>query len=240
MPAGGFAILVAVSAPAGWHPDPYPAHPGQPARLRYWDGSRWTEHTAGATAPAPRASAKSTTTPDGVPLAGWWRRVGATLIDGLILIPLYAALLIPLYGPVAAEFRRFIADVEASMESGSGRLPVFTPSAEIYLIFVEMSLVCLVFGLLWTFFWLRWKQATPGKLALGMRIRLREAPGRLSWGTIGLRWLAQSGVGLIALVPFVGSLVALYQILDPLWPLWDGRRQALHDKVAKTNVVKVR
>ena len=26
--------------PAGWHPDPY----GQ-ARLRWWDGARWTEHT---------------------------------------------------------------------------------------------------------------------------------------------------------------------------------------------------
>jgi hypothetical protein len=29
-----------VATPAGWHPDPY----GQ-ARLRYWDGTRWTEHT---------------------------------------------------------------------------------------------------------------------------------------------------------------------------------------------------
>jgi hypothetical protein len=26
---------------AGWHPDPY----GQ-ARLRYWDGSSWTDHTS--------------------------------------------------------------------------------------------------------------------------------------------------------------------------------------------------
>jgi hypothetical protein len=28
------------AAAAGWHPDP--TVPGQ---LRYWDGSRWTEHT---------------------------------------------------------------------------------------------------------------------------------------------------------------------------------------------------
>ncbi|MGW4227727.1 phospholipid scramblase-related protein [Streptomyces sp. NPDC004980] len=27
--------------PAGWHPDPH----GAPQLLRYWDGSRWTEHT---------------------------------------------------------------------------------------------------------------------------------------------------------------------------------------------------
>lgn len=29
------------AAPAGWHPDPTSEH-----RLRYWDGTRWTSHTA--------------------------------------------------------------------------------------------------------------------------------------------------------------------------------------------------
>ncbi|MFJ8749440.1 phospholipid scramblase-related protein [Streptomyces sp. NPDC102441] len=29
------------NVPAGWHPDPH----GAPQLLRYWDGSRWTEHT---------------------------------------------------------------------------------------------------------------------------------------------------------------------------------------------------
>ncbi|MFF5621068.1 phospholipid scramblase-related protein [[Kitasatospora] papulosa] len=35
--------------PAGWHPDPY----GAPQLLRYWDGSRWTEHTHPAQGQAP-------------------------------------------------------------------------------------------------------------------------------------------------------------------------------------------
>lgn len=30
------------SVPAGWYPDPH----GQAGLQRYWDGSRWTEHTA--------------------------------------------------------------------------------------------------------------------------------------------------------------------------------------------------
>jgi uncharacterized RDD family membrane protein YckC len=29
-------------------------------------------------------------------------------------------------------------------------------------------------------------------------------------------------------------------LLDYLWPLWDDKKQALHDKVAKTNVVRTR
>jgi hypothetical protein len=35
------------SAPAAWYPDPQ-----DPARLRYWDGIRWTEHRAPAAAPS--------------------------------------------------------------------------------------------------------------------------------------------------------------------------------------------
>ena len=57
-------------------------------------------------------------------------------------------------------------------------------------------------------------------------------------GTVLLRWVAQYGVGLLGLVPFVGSIGGLYSLLNYLWPLWDGKKQALHDKVAKTNVVR--
>ncbi|MFF4242848.1 phospholipid scramblase-related protein [Streptomyces sp. NPDC001822] len=42
------------NVPAGWHPDPH----GAPQLLRYWDGSRWTEHThpvEGQAAQAPAA-----------------------------------------------------------------------------------------------------------------------------------------------------------------------------------------
>jgi uncharacterized RDD family membrane protein YckC len=38
---GGAPAAVGAAPGAGWHPDPH----GQ-ARLRWWDGSRWTEHTS--------------------------------------------------------------------------------------------------------------------------------------------------------------------------------------------------
>ncbi|MEU9362329.1 phospholipid scramblase-related protein [Streptomyces sp. NPDC048301] len=40
------------NVPAGWHPDPH----GAPQLLRYWDGSRWTEHTHPAQGQAPAAA----------------------------------------------------------------------------------------------------------------------------------------------------------------------------------------
>jgi len=36
----------------------------------------------------------------------------------------------------------------------------------------------------------------------------------------------------------LSSVATLVRIADLLWPAWDGRRQALHDKVAGTQVVQ--
>ena len=40
--------------------------------------------------------------------------------------------------------------------------------------------------------------------------------------------------GCILVLSLISSLAYL---LDVLWPLWDDKRQAIHDKVAATNVV---
>ena len=45
---------------------------------------------------------------------------------------------------------------------------------------------------------------------------------------------------LLNVVPGIGSVASLFPLLDGLWPLWDRKKQALHDKAAKTNVVMVR
>ena len=45
---------------------------------------------------------------------------------------------------------------------------------------------------------------------------------------------------LIGWIPIVGFLASLYTLLAGLSPLWDPRRQGFHDKVAHTNVIKVR
>jgi uncharacterized RDD family membrane protein YckC len=54
-----------------------------------------------------------------------------------------------------------------------------------------------------------------------------------------MRWIFQCGYTLLGLLPLVGALTSVYWLLDNLWPLWDGKRQALHDKVARTNVVRL-
>jgi uncharacterized RDD family membrane protein YckC len=239
-----------VTSQPGWHPDPVAPQPGQPAQLRYWDGTRWTEHTAPAQAPIggaqygaapyPYATGKATTTPDGVPLASWGQRVGALLLDGLIQFPITAALFIPFYGRIIDAYRDYFDNVQRASDAGTTAPSPFQVQSDLLGTFLLMGVIGLAFSLLWTFFWLRWKAATPGKLVLGLRIRLRETPGQLSWRTIALRWLGQNAATVAGLIPYVGGLLGLYSLLDVLWPLWDDKRQAIHDKIAHTNVVRTR
>jgi uncharacterized RDD family membrane protein YckC len=257
-----------VTSPAGWHPDPVPPQPGQPPQLRYWDGTRWTEHTAPATPPAqpgagqqpyrtqpapyagtygaayptgsPYGANAVPSTPDGVPLAGWGARLGAYLIDGLILGVLGALAAIPWLGQLIDSYSELF---DEAMDAGSTGATVDTTAfaEDVAGPLLTITLLALAISLVYNVAFLVWRGATPGKMALGLQVRLRERPGRLGFGTALVRWLAQAGVpGLISLVPVAGSLIWVYSLLDGLWPLWDQNRQSLHDKVAKTNVVRTR
>jgi uncharacterized RDD family membrane protein YckC len=225
--------------PAGWYADPAPAAPGAPPLHRWWDGERWTDHVQPG-APFPPASGRTATTPDGQPLAGWGRRFAALVLDGLVQLPLSIAVGWPFVSRVVDTYSSYFRD--AVDASGSGSAP--PSSADLMSStmgpMAGYAAVAVLVSLLYNAGFLKVLQATPGKLALGLRVRLRERPGRMSWGTVLLRWLTQNAASLVGVVPVVGSVAALYPLLDGLWPLWDDKRQALHDKAARTNVVRVR
>lgn len=67
------------TAPPAWHPDP-----SDPAKLRYWDGQRWTEHQAPRqleviVPPAPRADTRN-----------WFKRNPAAGVAILTAIAIFA------------------------------------------------------------------------------------------------------------------------------------------------------
>jgi len=73
-----------------------------------------------------------------------------------------------------------------------------------------------------------------GKQAIGVRI-VRENGAPMTVGTAILREFVIKTL----VIGFVGwFLIGLPILLDYLWPLWDDRNQALHDKMASTFVVK--
>ena len=98
---------------------------------------------------------------------------------------------------------------------------------------VTFTAVALGIGMLYHVAFLRWKGATPGKLMCGLRVVPVDRgldPGPLSWNAVVIRAAVWVLLG-------IKSLLALFTVVDVLFPLWQPKRQALHDLAAKTQVV---
>ena len=172
-------------------------------------------------------------TPDGQPLAGYGRRVGAYLIDLLIQLVLIMVLAGWLYvralGALFDEFSR-------ALESG-GSMPSFSLADVNWGALVAFVVVAAAIQFGYQVFFLSRTGATPGKQAVGISVRLRERPGVPSVGTAARRAALQVVLGLFGFAPGISYITGLAAVLDLLWPAWDDKRQALHDKLAATNVV---
>ncbi|WP_432504863.1 RDD family protein [Kineococcus arenarius] len=254
-----------MSAPAGWYPDP-----SHHAQLRWWDGQRWTEHThaappAGAGPDlrkdtghanpehqAPRAphpgpggltpyggspygdpsrgqpSARALATPDGQPLGNLGLRLLARLVDWVLVSVIATVAGWSLVQRMFAAMDETTAGAAAGDPLASLRLlqdPGFTAASS------SFTFVLLAVSAAYTVLTLRFYGATPGKALFGLRVRHWERPGHPTWGQSILRWLSSD---------LLAQLFWPYALLDYLWPTWDRRKQALHDKPGGTVVVRRR
>ena len=71
---------------------------------------------------------------------------------------------------------------------------------------------------------------TPGKRALGIAVRDERTGEAIGFG----RALGRALVTLVLWIAFY-----LPGLLDGLWPLWDRKKQSLHDKMVGTVVVRL-
>ncbi len=171
-------------------------------------------------------------TPDGQPLAGWGRRFVARIIDGIV-VGVIGLLLAQFVTPdLMTNYTHFIEDVTAGRAT--------TMPDDLASDFLKFGLMLAVVGLVYEAVMLKMLGATVGKLALGLRVRLREQDGPLSWATAGIRALVWHGPNLLSGIQSLSFVTGLFGILNGLWPLWDKNKQSLNDKFAKTNVVKKR
>ncbi|MEO3938409.1 RDD family protein [Dermatophilaceae bacterium Soc4.6] len=230
--------------PQGWG-QPGPQGWGQPPQQGWSQAPQYGPAYSGG-----YAGPGVATTPDGQPLAGWGTRLGAWIIDSV------------LQGVVSAVvgsywlidfFRWYVDYIGTLVDQQNPVVDQATLQSEVVSRLFPYLVVSILVQVAYQVVFLRWKGATPGKLLLKLQVRRRDRPGPPDLLTI-LRRLAlpllvglvslplqfsrgSGDVGAAGLLVVVSLLLNVVQLLDYLWPLWDQRNQALHDKIAATNVV---
>lgn len=247
-----------MSTPAGWYPDPSERPPAGTGRLRWWDGSQWTDHTTAppvqASAPwgAPSAGAaqpprfdgaarqpypagprgygtpavKAIATPDGQALGGLGFRLLARLVDWVVvgLVTSIAG-----YSLIQRIATIWWDTVERSYAGEAVPTRELLQNSGLNSATSSLATILLAVSAVYTILPLKFYGATLGKAVCGLRVRHWERPGHPSWGQAVLRWVTSD---------VAGNYIPLYTLLDYLWPCWDRRKQALHDKLGSTVVVK--
>ncbi|MFI0420160.1 RDD family protein [Spongiactinospora sp. 9N601] len=162
------------------------------------------------------------------PLAEWWQRLVARLIDGaifgvvnFILSLILSSLLITSYNPTTGEFGGgfLLAGIMTSVIGG---------------------LLYVVYEVVMT----RMRGQTVGKMAMGIRVvpvSGATGSGGLDSTTALKRAGSLWGPYVLYGVPFLGYLLGLGVLVNVLWQFWDKPlQQTLSDKFAMTMVVKAR
>lgn len=162
-----------------------------------------------ATAPGPSAGRYV--------LAGWWSRVGAAIIDGII-ITVVAVVLLAIFGAGFAA---------TDSDTGVGALIAAT-----FVTGLAFAVAALLYAPLMM---AKTNGKTLGRMAVGNRVvRANGQPMTFGWAM--LREVAVKAL----LFNAIGGAVTfgLAGLLDVLWPLWDDENRALHDFIVDTRTVK--
>lgn len=213
---------------------------GRPTQARRAAGHGPASHTQHPAQPHAHPGGTELRTADGQPLATYGARVGAYLIDSVILMILNAIIAGWAWWLWAADYWRFVwqAALEGDQEA------VNSLDTQQMLNFFDWGYLFIAVGLgllvlaVYQIGFLATRNATPGKMMLGLSVRRVDRQGRLGVGTAFMRLLLPLTVGVFSLVPLVSYVLFFLSTADLLWPIRDPKRQALHDKIAGTVVVK--
>ena len=178
------------------------------------------------------------TTPDGQPLASYWQRVGAFVVDFIATSLIGGIFSLPIQLQVRDELTATMDGLANGTATVSDVVDAVLKATADHV--VALTLIALAVSVVYHVVFVGLFSATPGKLLLGISIRRPEAPGRVGWTIAVRRRLLQTALGVLRLSPALEILYLLGSGLDLVWPAWDKRRQALHDKVAGTVVVRGR
>jgi uncharacterized RDD family membrane protein YckC len=158
-----------------------------------------------------------------VPYAGWGTRLGGYLIDVVIFIPVLVVLYIAFRHTHALEVHLMVRRNGGHTRRSLSLLsPVVTAVA-----FVAYATI-LCGGA---------RGQTVGMIAVGVRVVRDEAHDVLGYGRAFWRAFVEQFLRILGTVTLI---LGVLWLLDMLFPLWDSKKQTLHDKIVKTVVISVR
>jgi uncharacterized RDD family membrane protein YckC len=149
---------------------------------------------------------------------GFWIRFGARFIDGLIFTI-----------PMLIFFAMFIPNLTRAQRQGGH--PAGPPNLFAVSGFITFFLIMLVAGGFYEILMLKYRSATLGKMACGLKV-IRPDGSSLSWGVCFGRFfmwnLVTSGI------PYLNSVLML---VSSIMLGVDDEKRALHDRVCDTRVI---
>lgn len=219
---GGYAVPSSGSA--------YGQPPAQPGGYQPAPGMGY------GSAPAYQWRPAGPVTSDGRPLAEWWQRLLAYLIDNVLLGMIVSVVGFKWFG----EFVTWYVDLIRSTAATGATPDQAAITQQVTAMTMPLTIITVIVSVIYQTVFLMRSGATPGKMALGIRVRRVDRPGPLTLVEALRRQVIYVGATVLGLVPIVSLLTSLLHLLDSLWLLWDPRRQCLHDKIADTVVEKSR
>jgi len=157
--------------------------------------------------------------PFGAPLAGWWQRVGAAILDGLVLGVPFIILQVVVIQVFGTEHDIVTTEMVIPQRS-------ISRGAEWTFVLFFFVVQAIYFSLLNG----RGRGQTPGNRAPGIAVRDLETGEAIGGGRGLLRWFVRF---------FLYAALILPGILNDLYPLWDARSQSLADKAARSVMIRV-
>jgi uncharacterized RDD family membrane protein YckC len=167
-------------------------------------------------------------------LAEWWQRLLARMIDWVIVGVISSPLWIPAFTTYVNKLRSISNQYGGNLNTPAAQTAINHAGGHLFgkLFLAGLAAALLLFAYDWVQHGL-WGR-TLGKRALGTKVVSASDRSKVSGGAAGGR------AAVFALPPIVPLVGGLFALLNELWLLWDRQRQCLHDKAAKTVVVKVR
>jgi uncharacterized RDD family membrane protein YckC len=159
-------------------------------------------------------SVNSSTTISQPQYAGFGIRFLAYWVDYLILFPLDLMIQLMMGNSPFAIFQaQSLTDIEKIQSSSNSLLGMA----------IALPLVLAYFLI----FWVNYDGATPGKKLLGIKI-VKDNGEKLTYPAAFIRWIGY----------MISAATMFLFCIGYLWIIWDKKKQALHDKIAGTVVVR--